>query len=449
MKQRLFGTDGIRGEANLWPIVPDVILRVAQTTGRYFTHSRAKGHRPTVVIGKDTRLSGYMIETALTAGFVSVGMDVRLLGPLPTPAVALLTKSLRADLGVMISASHNPSCDNGIKFFTSDGFKLSDSQQNEILSLLNHDITLASGLEVGKARRIDDAIGRYIEVAKNSFPKGITLEGLKIVIDCAHGAAYKVAPSILWELGADIIKIGCDPNGININEGCGATDLTAIKKAVSEHRAHIGITLDGDADRVILIDENGRIVDGDQVLALIATHFHELALLQGRAVVATFMSNLGLERYLNTLNLELIRTQVGDRYVIKTMKQKGCNVGGEQSGHIILSDYTTTGDGLIAALQVLAVLIRTQKSLGQLGCLFEPVPQLLKNIKITSTQAFKNNHFQQIIEAMERKLFPHGRLVVRPSGTEPILRIMAQGDDAQQLADCVEEISQTLKVSAL
>lgn len=454
--RQFFGTDGVRGQANVWPMTPDMIMNIAMATAVKF---RRGDHRHSVVIGKDTRQSGYMVESALTAGFVSMGMDVVLLGPLPTPAVAMLTRSLRADLGVMISASHNPYTDNGIKFFGPDGFKLSDSEESEIevfiLKLMesthhdlktNTDIPLAQPTTLGKARRLEDAAGRYIEFAKATFPRGMRLDGLKIVVDCAHGAAYKVAPKILWELGADIIPIGVTPDGININENCGATSLGALQAAVVTHKADLGIALDGDADRLMMVDENGNTIDGDQLLALIATSWSEDNDLKGGGIVATHMSNLGLERYLESKNLKLIRTAIGDRYVLEAMRSHGCNVGGEQSGHIILRDYTTTGDGIIAALQTLSVLVQKQLRASQVNKLFVPVPQILKSIRTSSFAILNDGRVTKAIQDAEGQLTKdHGRLLIRKSGTEPLIRVMAQGDNEQRLTHLVENITQTIE----
>ncbi|MBM3468626.1 MAG: phosphoglucosamine mutase [Alphaproteobacteria bacterium] len=450
--RQFFGTDGVRGQANIWPMTPDLIMKLAMATALKFTRG---DHRHSVVIGKDTRQSGYMVESALTAGFVSMGMDVILLGPLPTPAVAMLTRSLRADLGVMISASHNPYMDNGIKFFGPDGFKLSDHEEQEIEALiLQHDkssectktLPLAHSTMLGKAHRLDDATGRYIEFAKATFPRGMRLDGLKIAIDCAHGAAYKVAPKILWELGADIIPIGVSPDGSNINASCGATSLTALQETVLTHKADLGIALDGDADRLIVVDEKGSIIDGDQLLALIATSWSDDGDLHGGGVVATHMSNLGLERYLETKNLKLIRTAIGDRYVLEAMRTHGCNVGGEQSGHIILRDYTTTGDGIIAALQTLNVLVQKQLKTSQIGKIFEPVPQILTSIRTSSFSLLHDKHIQNAIQEAEHCLSTdRGRLLIRRSGTEPLIRIMAQGDNEETLKRLVQHIVETIE----
>jgi phosphoglucosamine mutase len=451
--RQFFGTDGVRGQANVWPMTPDLIMKLAMATALKFTRG---DHRHSVVIGKDTRQSGYMVESALTAGFVSMGMDVVLLGPLPTPAVAMLTRSLRADLGVVISASHNPYMDNGIKFFGPDGFKLSDAEEKDIEALITQrpsgkereNMPLAHSTMLGKAYRLDDAAGRYIEFAKATFPRGMRLDGLKIVIDCANGAAYKVAPKILWELGAEIISIGVTPNGTNINDHCGATYLKPLQEAVLAHKADLGIALDGDADRLMMVDENGLMIDGDQLLALIATSWTEDGDLRGNGIVATHMSNLGLERYLESKNLKLIRTAVGDRYVLEAMRTHGCNVGGEQSGHIILRDYTTTGDGIIAALQTLSVLVQKQLKASQLGQIFDPVPQILKSIRTSNFASLKDGRVRKAIEEAERCLTQdQGRLLIRQSGTEPLIRIMAQGDNEQTLTKAVHAIIETIETA--
>jgi phosphoglucosamine mutase len=428
-------------------------MKLAMATALKFTRG---DHRHSVVIGKDTRQSGYMVESALTAGFVSMGMDVVLLGPLPTPAVAMLTRSLRADLGVVISASHNPYMDNGIKFFGPDGFKLSDAEEKDIETLITQhhsgkeqgNVPLAHSTMLGKAYRLDDAAGRYIEFAKATFPRGMRLDGLKIVIDCANGAGYKVAPKILWELGAEIIPIGVTPDGTNINDYCGATHLKPLQEAVLAHNADLGIALDGDADRLMMVDETGATIDGDQLLALIATSWTEDGDLRGEGIVATHMSNLGLERYLESKNLKLIRTAVGDRYVLEAMRTHGCNVGGEQSGHIILHDYTTTGDGIIAALQTLSVLVQKQLKASQLGKIFDPVPQVLKSIRTSNFAPLQDRRVRKIIEDAERLLIKdRGRLLIRQSGTEPLIRIMAQGDNKQVLTELVQNIAETIEIA--
>ncbi|MGE0743759.1 MAG: phosphoglucosamine mutase [Rhodospirillales bacterium] len=439
MRRSLFGTDGIRGKANAEPMTPETVLRVGMAAGRLFTRG---SHRHTVVIGKDTRLSGYMLEPALTAGFISMGMDVILIGPMPTPGVAMLTRSLRCDLGVMISASHNGFQDNGIKLFGPDGFKLSDETEAEIEALVDGDLTVgyAGPMQLGRARRLDDAEGRYIEFVKNTFPKGLRLDGLKVVIDCAHGAAYKVAPAALWELGAEVVKIGVSPDGFNINKGCGSTATEAMRRAVVENGADIGIALDGDADRVLIADEKGALLDGDQLLAMVAGSWSRDRRLQGDAVVGTVMSNLGLEHFLEAAGLTLHRAPVGDRYVVERMRQHGCNVGGEQSGHIILSDYTTTGDGLIAALEVLAVVVQSQKPVSEVGRMFAPVPQLLTSVRFNGVQPLEIDTVQAAIRAGETRLGHGGRLVIRKSGTEPVIRVMAEGDDELLVKDVVSNI---------
>jgi len=442
MVRRYFGTDGIRGRANK-VITPELALKVGQAAGLVFKNG---DHRHRVLIGKDTRLSGYMIETALVAGFTSVGMDVLLTGPIPTPGVGMLARSMRADLGVMISASHNPFDDNGIKLFGPDGFKLSDEVESKIEALLESDLSgqLAKGEDLGRARRIDGVQDRYIEFAKRTLPKAIDLSGLRVVVDCANGAAYRVAPGGLWELGADVISIGVDPDGRNINKDCGSTDLTAIRAKVREMRADIGIALDGDADRVMIIDERGQVVDGDQLLAVIAESWKEDGRLQRPGVVGTVMSNLGLERYLGGLGIELVRTPVGDRYVLEHMRAHGYNVGGEQSGHIILSDYTTTGDGFIAALQLLAVVKRSNKSVSEVCHRFEALPQVLKNVRYQNGKPLENAGVRSAIASAEKKLGRGGRLIVRPSGTEPVIRVMAEGDDKALVEAAVDDVVEAL-----
>ncbi|HTI87206.1 MAG TPA: phosphoglucosamine mutase [Alphaproteobacteria bacterium] len=436
MARSLFGTDGIRGTANLAPMTADIALAVGRAAGAEFTRG---GHRHRVVIGKDTRLSGYMIEPALTAGFISVGMDVFLLGPLPTPAVAMLTRSMRADLGVVISASHNPYQDNGIKLFGPDGFKLSDEVEARIEERMQGYDGLAEPSHLGRAQRLDDAIGRYIESVKSSFPKGLTLDGLKVVVDCAHGAAYKVAPLVLRELGAEVIALGVDPNGFNINHDCGSTTPAAMQQAVRAHGADFGLALDGDADRVVMADETGSLLDGDQLMALIASVWKRSGRLRGDAIVATVMSNLGLERYLSGLGVSLVRTNVGDRYVTEKMRESGINVGGEQSGHIVLSDYATTGDGLIAALQVLAACVEAGKPASTVARLFTPVPQLLKNVR-AEPSALEAQAVLRAVREAEVQLGKRGRLLVRPSGTEPLVRVMAEGDDQAVVAAAVDRV---------
>jgi phosphoglucosamine mutase len=449
MERGYFGTDGIRGTANRFPMTPEVALRVGMAAGKRFRSGGDRRH--SVVIGKDTRLSGYMIEPALVAGFTAVGMDVVLFGPLPTPAVAMLTRSLRADLGVMISASHNKFHDNGIKLFGPDGYKLSDVTEAEIEMMMGMplDEGLAEPGDLGRAKRIDDAQARYIEIAKATFPRGLRLSGLRIVIDCANGASYKVAPEALFELGAEVISIGVEPNGFNINQEVGSTDTRALKDAVLKYRADIGIALDGDADRVVLVDERGATIDGDQLMALVATSFKKAGALAQPGIVSTVMSNLGLERYLKSLDLKLERTKVGDRYVVEAMRAKGYNVGGEQSGHIILSDFSTTGDGLIAALQVLAVLVQEGRPVSEICHLFEPAPQILENVKIKAgAKPLEAEAVQEAIKAAEKKLGAKGRVLVRPSGTEPLVRVMAEGDDESVVREIVGEIADAVRAAA-
>ncbi len=443
----LFGTDGVRGTANVWPMLPGTIVQLATASVSHFmqkySFSENSEHRFTVVIGKDTRLSGYMVESSLVAGFVAMGAHVILLGPLPTPAVAMLTRSLRAHLGVMISASHNPYYDNGIKFFQADGYKITKEDEAIITSIIDGStLTLAAPTHVGKAKRLDDALGRYIEFAKATFPKGNRLDGLKIVVDCAHGAAYKVAPRVLWELGADVIAINVDPNGLNINAGCGATDVKMLQMAVVENKAHLGIALDGDADRLMMVDEEGTLIDGDQLMAVIAKVWHSRGQLTGQGIVATHMSNLGLERYLEKMGLTLHRASVGDRAVLEMMRHKGCNVGGEQSGHIVLSDFATTGDGLIAALQVLSFVQANKCPMSEIGRVFTPVPQILKNVKTQRNVDLSLPSITQAIhEAKQKVEGTGGRLLVRPSGTEPLIRIMAQGDNRPLLEEVVQSLA--------
>ncbi|HEY0569021.1 MAG TPA: phosphoglucosamine mutase [Xanthobacteraceae bacterium] len=442
MVRKYFGTDGIRGRANT-TITPELALRVGQAAGLIFQRG---DHRHRVVIGKDTRLSGYMIETAMVAGFTSVGMDVLLLGPMPTPAVAMLTRSMRADLGVMISASHNPFDDNGIKLFGPDGYKLSDEVEHEIEHLLESDVSkrLAKSADLGRAKRIDGVHDRYIEFAKRTLPRNLSLDGLRVVVDCAHGAAYKVAPEALWELGAEVISIGIDPDGFNINKECGSTDTSLLSRKVRETRADIGIALDGDADRVQIVDERGHVVDGDQLMAVIAESWKEDGRLAQPGVVATIMSNLGLERHLGGLGLALKRTPVGDRYVLEHMREFGFNVGGEPSGHIILSDYATTGDGLVAALQVLAVIKRQDGPVSQVCHRFEPLPQIMKNVRYKHGHPLENAKVRTAIESGEQRLNGQGRLVIRPSGTEPVIRVMGEGDDRYLVEEVVDGIVEAL-----
>ncbi len=440
-KRKFFGTDGIRGRTNMAPMTAEVAMKVGMAAGRHFLRG---AHRHRVVIGKDTRLSGYMMESALVAGFTSVGMDVVQVGPMPTPAVAMLTQSMRADLGVMISASHNPYEDNGIKLFGPDGYKLSDADEHAIEALLEVPALLAPASDIGRARRIDDARGRYIHAAKATFPSHLTLDGLKVVIDCANGAAYQVAPSALWELGAEIVTIGVSPNGKNINDQCGSTAPGLLQETVVASGADIGIALDGDADRLIIVDEKGKIVDGDQLMALIGSSWARAGRLKGNGVVATVMSNLGLERFFATQQLILERSNVGDRYVLERMRSGGFNVGGEQSGHIILADYATTGDGLIAALQVLAELVVQAKPASEVLHLFDPVPQLLKNVRFLGGTPLEDAQVQASIADAEASLAGKGRLVIRASGTEPLIRVMAEGDDAGLVAQMVDGICTAL-----
>ena len=445
MGRKFFGTDGIRGLTNSKVMSAEMAMKVGMAAGAHFVRG---DHRHRVVVGKDTRLSGYMLEDALVAGFTSVGMDVVQIGPMPTPAVAMLTRSMRADLGVMISASHNPYFDNGIKLFGPDGYKLSDADEREIEARIEGTPVLAAPDKIGRARRVEDARGRYIHFAKSCFPEELRLDGLKIVIDCAHGAAYNVAPSALWELGADIIPIGVTPNGTNINDKCGSTHPELLQETVVASGANIGIALDGDADRLIIVDEHGRVVDGDQIMALIGASWARNGTLKGGGVVATVMSNLGLERFLQGQGLTLERTAVGDRYVLERMRSGGFNVGGEQSGHMILSDYGTTGDGLVAALQVLAELVRTGKAASEVLHQFEPVPQLLKNVRFSGGKPLEAESVKRIIADAEAELSGSGRLVIRPSGTEPVIRVMAEGDDATQVESVVDRICDAVKAAA-
>jgi len=446
MSRKYFGTDGVRGTANTEPITPETVLRLAMAAGHRF---RRGDHRHTVVIGKDTRLSGYMLEPALTAGFISMGMDAVLLGPLPTPAVAMLTRSLRADLGVVISASHNPYEDNGIKLFGPDGYKLSDDEEHEIEALMDGgDFELAESPALGRARRLEDAPGRYVEFVKQTFPRGMRLDGLRIVVDCAHGAAYRVAPAVFWELGADVIPLAVAPNGLNINKDSGATSPDAMCEAVVANGAHIGVALDGDADRLIIADEHGRRLDGDQVMALIASTWHRQGRLKGGGVVATVMSNLGFERHLRSLALDLVRTPVGDRYVVERMRSGGFNLGGEQSGHIVLGDFVTTGDALIAALQVLAAVVESGRPVSEVCRVFEPVPQLLRNVRVNGGAPLRSASVREAISAAEAKLGATGRLLIRPSGTEPVIRVMAEGDDRGLVNTVVEDIARAIADAA-
>jgi phosphoglucosamine mutase len=445
MARQYFGTDGIRGRTNAGVMTAEIAMKVGQAAGTRFLRG---SHRHRVVIGKDTRLSGYMLENAMVAGFTSVGMDVVLLGPMPTPAVALLTRELRADVGVMISASHNPYEDNGIKLFGPDGFKLSDEDEEAIEAMLAAQMPLAASDLIGRARRIDDARGRYIHAVKASVPQDVRLDGLKIVVDCANGAAYQVAPSAVWELGAEVITIGVQPNGKNINLKCGSTHLNLVKETVVASGADIGIALDGDADRLIVVDEKGQTVDGDQLMALIGTQLAAAGTLRGGGVVATVMSNLGLERFLNGKGLGLERTKVGDRHVLERMRSGGFNVGGEQSGHMILLDHATTGDGTIAALQVLTALVKSGKPASELLHLFDPVPQLLKNVRFSGGKPLEAESVKKVIAQAEADLAGKGRLVIRPSGTEPVMRVMAEGDDGDQVLQVVDAICDAVKEAA-
>ncbi|MBK8210624.1 MAG: phosphoglucosamine mutase [Rhodospirillales bacterium] len=447
MRRRLFGTDGIRGRANTEPMTADIALKVGMAAGCQF---RRGPHQHRVLIGKDTRLSGYMLEAALTAGFISVGMDVIIVGPMPTPAVAILTRSMRCDLGVMLSASHNPYEDNGIKLFGPDGFKLSDEVEAIIEGHVDNGLAkyLAAPGKLGRAKRLHDVHGRYIEFVKHTFPKGCTLTGMRIVVDCANGAAYKVAPEILWELGAEVIPIGVNPDGTNINRDCGSTSPEAMCRAVQDYRADLGIALDGDADRVLIADETGALLDGDQVMGVIANHWRNSGQLKRGGVVATVMSNMGLERYLSGIGLTLDRCKVGDRYVVEQMRRDGFNVGGEQSGHIILSDYTTTGDGLIAALQVLAVIIGCGRRPSEVCRVFEPLPQLLRNVRFSGGQPLEQQGVQEAIEDYRRKLGNSGRLLIRASGTEPVIRVMAEGEDEALIGNIVDDLCGVIRAAA-
>jgi phosphoglucosamine mutase len=444
--RRFFGTDGIRGLANA-VITPELALKVGQAAGIVFQRGE---HRHRVVVGKDTRLSGYMIETALVAGFTSVGMDVLLFGPMPTPAVAMLTRSMRADLGVMISASHNPYDDNGIKLFGPDGFKLSDAVEREIEGVMEQDVSrrLAKSAELGRAKRIEGVKDRYIEFAKRTLPRDLSLDGLRVVVDCANGAAYSVAPEALWELGAEVIAMGVDPDGFNINKDCGSTDTAALSAKVREVRADVGIALDGDADRVVIVDEKGHLIDGDQLMAVIAGSWKDDGRLSKPGVVATIMSNLGFERHLAAIGLSLARTSVGDRYVLEHMREHGFNLGGEPSGHIILSDYTTTGDGLVAALQVLAVVKRQNKPVSEVCHLFEPLPQVLKNVRYKKGTPLEDATVKLAITGAQARLNGNGRLVIRPSGTEPVIRVMGEGDDQYLVEEVVDDIVEALTQAA-
>ena len=440
-KRKYFGTDGVRGLANAFPMTPDIALKLGAAAGRHFRKDQ-KQHR--VVIGKDTRRSSYMFENALTAGFTSTGMDVYLLGPVPTPAVGVLTRSMRADVGVMISASHNSYLDNGIKFFGPEGFKLSDKVELEIEKLLDDEIEYAASENIGMAKRIDDALGRYMEFAKSAFPRKKLLNGLKVVVDCANGAAYKAAPIVLWELGAEVISIGVNPDGYNINKDCGSTHPQNAAKAVLEHNADVGICLDGDADRLILIDNKGNIADGDQLMGLIASQWSSKGKLANNTLVATVMSNMGLERYLNTLDIKLLRTNVGDRYVVEAMRKFGYNLGGEQSGHIVMTDYATTGDGLMAALQFLNALVESKCTSSELIKVFEPMPQLLRNVKLNNSESLDNLKVKESIKAGEDAFGDIGRILIRKSGTEPLLRVMGECEDPKLLKAVIGNIVETV-----
>ena len=448
MARRLFGTDGIRGQANVYPMTSEMALKAGMAAGTLFSNKGQHRHR--VVIGKDTRLSGYMIETALTSGFTAAGMDVFLLGPVPTPGVAMLTRSMRADLGVMISASHNESRDNGIKFFDPDGYKLSDEMENQMQAMIEgpSDKLLAPADQIGRAKRVESAQERYIEFAKRTLPRDVRLDGLRIVIDCANGAGYQVAPNALWELGAEVIRIGVEPNGHNINLKCGSTSPEALCAKVQEVRADIGIALDGDADRVVIVDEKGQVVDGDQIMAVIAESWHRRGSLAAGGVVATVMSNLGLELYLKDLGLTLARTAVGDRYVVEHMRKHGFNLGGEQSGHIVLSDFTTTGDGLVSALQVLAVVVGTGKPVSEVCKRFERLPQVLKNVRYANGKPLEKDAVIKAIDSGKARLGAKGRVVIRPSGTEPVIRVMAEGDDQHLVNQVVDDIASAVQKAA-
>jgi phosphoglucosamine mutase len=447
MTRRLFGTDGVRGTANIHPMTAEMALRLGAASGRYFRRDGSSGHR--VVIGKDTRLSGYMLENALTAGLTSTGMNVLLLGPVPTPAVGMLTTSMRADVGIMISASHNPAHDNGIKFFGPDGFKLSDEAEAEIERLVEDGVEPAQARNIGRAKRIDDGRFRYVERVKTTFPQGLRLDGLKIVVDCANGAAYRAAPDVFWELGAEVVPVGVSPNGFNINDQCGSTHPATAAEAVVAHGADVGICLDGDADRVVIIDETGAVADGDQIMALFAARMAEKGMLAGGTLVATVMSNLGLERYLGGRGLSLHRTSVGDRYVVEAMRAHGFNLGGEQSGHIVMTDYATTGDGIIAGLHFVGEMARTGRKASELSRNFDPVPQLLKNVRYgAGADPLSVASVRARIEAAEAELQGSGRLLIRKSGTEPLIRIMAECENEALLARVVDDIAAEVAASA-
>ena len=444
MKRTLFGTDGVRGTANTYPMTAETALRLAAAAGRYFRTDKTQGHK--VVIGKDTRRSGYMIESALTAGFLSTGMDVVLLGPIPTPAVGMLTHSMRADVGVMVSASHNPHHDNGIKFFGPDGYKLSDKAEAEIESLFHSGVDLCLPDNIGRANRIESATGRYVEAVKTTFPIGRRLDGMKVVIDCANGAAYRAAPEVLWELGAEVIPIGVEPNGYNINKAVGSTAPQAAVASVLKYGADLGICLDGDADRVAIVDEKGQIADGDQVMGLIAGRWAKSGNLRGGALVTTVMSNLGLEQWLEGQGIGMHRTDVGDRYVVDAMRQGGFNLGGEQSGHIVMSDYATTGDGLLAGLQFLAAIVETNKTASDLAKVFTPCPQVLKNIRfVPGKSPLEQTKVQAVVKNAEASLIGKGRLLIRKSGTEPLIRIMVETQDEVLLMQVAEDVSQAVR----
>ena len=439
MQKKYFGTDGIRGRANEFPMTAESALKIGMAAGQYFKNNTKKVNR--VVIGKDTRLSGYMFENALTAGLTSMGMNVLLLGPVPTPAVGILTPSMRADLGIMISASHNPHEDNGIKFFGPDGFKLSDEAEQNIEELIGKDLRNVGLTDIGRAKRIEDGLFRYVERVKSSFPSGMRLDGMKVVIDCANGAGYRAAPEVLWELGADVIPVGVNPNGLNINKNCGSTNPQIAAEAVVSHGADVGICLDGDADRIILIDSEGNIADGDQIMGVIASRWFEDGLLTGSGIATTVMSNLGLERFLKQRGISMERTQVGDRYVVEHMRKSGFNLGGEQSGHIILSDFSTTGDGLVAGLQFLAEIIRSERGSKDLARIFEPVPQLLKNASYKAgSDPLSKPNVVKAIKAAELKLQNNGRLLIRKSGTEPLIRVMAESEDEEKMTKAVDSV---------
>ena len=447
MERTLFGTDGVRGTANSYPMTAETALRLAAAAGRFFRRDKTHGHR--VVIGKDTRRSGYMIENALTSGFMSTGMDVVLLGPIPTPGVGMLTHSMRADAGVMISASHNPHHDNGIKFFGPDGFKLSDEAEAEIEALFHSGIELCQPENIGRASRVESAIGRYVEAVKTTFPVGKRLDGLRVVVDCANGAAYRAAPEVLWELGAEVIPLGVQPNGYNINKGVGSTDPEAAAQAVLDSGADLGICLDGDADRIAIIDNKGQVADGDQLMGLIAARWAQSGVLKGGALVATVMSNLGLERWLETQSIGLHRTNVGDRYVVEAMRKGGFNLGGEQSGHIVMTDYATTGDGLLAGLQFLAALVETEKTASELASVFTPCPQVLKNVSFTKGCApLENDKVKKEIANAQKTLLGNGRLLIRVSGTEPFIRVMVESENEALLKQIVDEVSGAISAAS-